>query len=186
MGHTEPIVFLEATEKAGPLQKRLQAAMAPAMRKAMAEDLAQLAKAKQPPTMVERAFKNLTLKLDDLEISGAIADDTRTPLGSGGLGVLALLDDAHIGALAMARAIGLALDHRIAAEPERIRSRLALGPGALAGREVLEAEHLGGFGLPGDRRVALRQPQAVDLADDGVLGDAKPIADLAGGEAFVP
>lgn len=72
----ELVVFLKATEKDEPLQKKMQAAMDPAMRKAMAEDLGQLAKAEQPPTMVERAFKNLTLKLNELETSGVIAYDT--------------------------------------------------------------------------------------------------------------
>src|SRR3989338_3549001 len=86
----------------------------------------------------------------------------------------------------MGCAVGLALDHRLAAEPELLRARFAFGPGALAGSEVLEAQDLGGFGLPGNRRVALRQPQAMDLADDGVLGDAKPVADLAGGESLIP
>ena len=74
--HAELVVFLKATEKDGPLQKKMQGAMDPASRKAMTEDLAQLAKAEQPPAMVERAFKNLTLKLNELEASGVIAYDT--------------------------------------------------------------------------------------------------------------
>ena len=71
----ELIVLLKATENDAPLQKKMQMAMEPSMRKAMAEDLGQLAKAEQPPAMVERAFKNLTLKLNELEASGVITYD---------------------------------------------------------------------------------------------------------------
>lgn len=50
--------------------------MDPATRKAMAEDIGQVAKAEQPPSMFERAFKNLTLKFNEIEASGVIAYDT--------------------------------------------------------------------------------------------------------------
>ncbi|MEK7245773.1 MAG: hypothetical protein AAB223_07125 [Pseudomonadota bacterium] len=72
----ELIVFLKATEKDEALQKKMQAAMDPATRKAMVEDIGQLAKAEQPPAMVERAFKHLTIKLNELEASGVIAYDS--------------------------------------------------------------------------------------------------------------
>jgi hypothetical protein len=73
--NAELIVFLKATEKDAPLQKRLQAAMDPAMRKAIADELGQLAKTETPPTAIERAYKNLTLKLNELEASGVITYD---------------------------------------------------------------------------------------------------------------
>jgi hypothetical protein len=72
----ELVVFLKAAEQDAPLQKRLQAAMDPAMRKAVADELAQLAKVEQPAAMVERAYKNLTLKFNELETSGVISYDT--------------------------------------------------------------------------------------------------------------
>ncbi|MSO84518.1 MAG: hypothetical protein EXR02_00770 [Rhodospirillales bacterium] len=71
--HAELIVFLKATEKDAMLQKKIQAALDPAARKAITEDLAQLAKAEQPPAMVERAFKHLTIKFNELDASGVIA-----------------------------------------------------------------------------------------------------------------
>ncbi|MBM3566225.1 MAG: hypothetical protein FJX42_08955, partial [Alphaproteobacteria bacterium] len=70
--NAELIVFLKAAEKDAPLQKRLQAAMDPAMRKAIADELGQLAKT---PAAIERAYKNLTLKLNELEASGVITYD---------------------------------------------------------------------------------------------------------------
>jgi hypothetical protein len=72
----ELIVFLKATEKDTLLQKKIQMALDPTVRKAVADELGQLAKAEQPPAMVERAYKELTLKLNELEASGMIAYDT--------------------------------------------------------------------------------------------------------------
>ncbi|MBM3565464.1 MAG: hypothetical protein FJX42_05055 [Alphaproteobacteria bacterium] len=68
----ELIVFLKATEKDEPLQKKLQAAMDPAMRKATVDELSKMAKVEQPPAAVERAFKHLSLMLNDLEAKGII------------------------------------------------------------------------------------------------------------------
>jgi hypothetical protein len=72
----ELVVFLKATEKDALLQKKIQMALDPTVRKAVADELGQLAKAEQPAAMVERAYKNLTLKLNELETSGMITYDT--------------------------------------------------------------------------------------------------------------
>ncbi len=70
------IVLLKATEKDAALQKRVQVAMEPTMRKAINDELGQLAKTEQPVAMVERAYKELTIKLNELEAAGMIAYDT--------------------------------------------------------------------------------------------------------------
>jgi hypothetical protein len=69
------IVFLKATEKDAALQKKMQAAMDPAMRKAVADELGQLAKVEQSQAMIEKTQKNLSLKLNELEAKGVIAYD---------------------------------------------------------------------------------------------------------------
>lgn len=73
---TELIVFLKASEKDEALQKRLQAAMEPTMRKAVADELGRLAKVEQQPATIERAFKHLSLTLSDLEAKGVVTYDT--------------------------------------------------------------------------------------------------------------
>lgn len=72
---TELIVFLKTTEKDEELHKRLQAVMEPAMRKATIDELGKMAKVEQPPATVERAFKHLTLLLNDLEAKGVVTYD---------------------------------------------------------------------------------------------------------------
>ena len=74
--HADLIVFLKSTEKDAMLQKKVQMAMDPATRKATADELGQLTKTEQPPALVERAYKTLTLKLNELEASGVITYDT--------------------------------------------------------------------------------------------------------------
>lgn len=66
------VVFLKATEKDAALQKRLQMALEPTMRKAINDELGQLAKTEQPAAMVERSYKELSIKFNELEASGMI------------------------------------------------------------------------------------------------------------------
>ena len=86
----------------------------------------------------------------------------------------------------MVGAIGFFRDDGVAAETEILFSRFAIRPAAHAGAKRLEADDLGRFRLLPDRRPPFRKPQAVNLADDGVLGDTEPCAHDAGGEAFFP
>ncbi len=69
----ELTAFLKATEKDEALHKRLQAAMEPAMRKATMDELGKMAKVEQTPATVERAFKNLSLLMNDLEAKGVVS-----------------------------------------------------------------------------------------------------------------
>ncbi len=76
VSNADLVVFLKATEKDAMLQKKAQMAMESTMRKAINDELGQLAKTEQPATMVERAYKELTIKLNELESTGVITYDT--------------------------------------------------------------------------------------------------------------
>ena len=105
-------------------------------------------------------------------------------LGGGRLFVVfGVLD---VGPLAMVGAIGFIRFRRVAAEAEILLAGLSIGPAAHAGAKRLKADDLGLFWLFLDGRTPFRQAQTVNLADDGVLGDGKPVTDFAGWKAFVP
>ena len=70
------VVFLKATEKDAALQKRLQMALEPTLRKAINDEFGQLSKTEQPAAMVERAYKELSIKFNELEASGMITYDS--------------------------------------------------------------------------------------------------------------
>ena len=110
------------------------------------------------------------------------------PLGgnlSGGR-FFVVFDVLDVGPLAMMGAIGFFRFRRLAAEAEILLAGLSLGPAAHAGAKCFKADDLGRFRLFPDGRPPFRQAQAVDLANDGVLGDGKPYPDFAGRKAFVP
>ncbi len=57
--------------------------------------------------------------------------------------LFAFLDGGVVGPVAVFGAIGLVRGHGLAAEPERLRSRIALGPTAHAGFQILRPDPVG-------------------------------------------
>jgi len=91
-----------------------------------------------------------------------------------------------VGPLAMMWAIWFFRYYRVAAETEILFAGLTFRPAAHAGTKRLQADDLGRPGLLANGGSTLRKTQAVNLANNGVFGDAQPLPDDAGRKALIP
>ena len=92
----------------------------------------------------------------------------------------------HIGLTAVARAIGLSRNSRVAAKVKAVAIALAKGPAAHSGAQPLQSDDTRLLRRSRRRQPALAQLEAEGFADDSVFRNRQTATDFACADVFVP